>query len=184
VVTDFMVALSAALTNNPATSVTLAGLEREHELRVRLGAHAMHAVVPRPWLIPDGVVHLRLRDGDAPVTFYVEVVRSLPVGGRAAVYDTLARYIDALTRATMPSVWSHKRVAAVLIVAPTVERAERLRTLAERLDRCRDRFWFAPYLAPTAGGSITSAFCRETVLDDCWCDGDGALRSLLRPLHT
>lgn len=188
VVTDFLVALSARLSGNttatteePSRGVVLDSVEREHLLRHKLGAYAVHHEVTRPWLIPDGAFSLKLNGASTPTTFYIEVVRSLPVGGRRAFYDKLTRYITALRQGVLQRIWQHDQVAAVLIMTPNQVRATRLRAQAEGLPSCRSRFWFAPYLSADHNGQVGSAFTTQAMLDHIWTDGCGSARSIICP---
>ena len=182
VVTDCLTALEAALTDDePDTSPTLAKVTREHVLREMLGAYAVHTEVPRPWLIPDSAFSLMYPDLQAPVTFYIEVVRSLPARGRTAFFEKLTGYTNALKAGTLTRAWEHTQVAAVLVLAPSPEKAERLRSQAERLPAHQDRFWFASYLTENERGQTTTALSPGSILTPLWRDGTGEKRTLIHP---
>jgi hypothetical protein len=176
VVTDILVALECAARDTAGT-LTVTTM-REHTLRRVLGLAAAGTRVPRPWLLPDGACTLTLTGKPFCLTYYLEVVRSLPPGGRAAVKRKFEHYLRALAHGHLPRIFGHEHVGAVLIVAPTYERAEHLRRVAEELPKHRARFWFAPYLPPDPA-PYASAICPNTVLTPMWRDGLGNSHSLV-----
>lgn len=169
VVTDFMVALQAAIRNRADLWV----VETSHagNLWRKLGGRRL-PTIPGGRLVPDGAVTLQRVDRTRE-TYYLEVVRAGVRAGNATLWDKLLRYSEANHRGAFRELYGHDRVRAVLIATTSEERTEHLRALAKSLPHGRKLFAFASYESKDAEGRTVPRFTAASILDLSWRTVDG-----------
>lgn len=169
VVTDFLVSLEAATTNSFHSGVHEGALWE----RLRKGEAR-----PRLFVVPDGAFELDGSDGRR-VTFYLEVVRADPKGGRRTLMTKLNRYTELNRIGFFKETWGDEHLRAVIILTPTPARAESLRKLAgANLAHGRQLFWFGSYEAEDELGRTRSTLTPGAILTPRFLDLDGRLHSL------
>ena len=177
VVTDLLVALMAACRGR--SDVALVGIERETELRRRVGVFIQTAIHRERALVPDGAFNLSYGTSSPPMTFYVEIVRAGVRGGNALIAERLRLYAEAHHRGFFRRVYGHDRLRAVLFLTTSTARANRFRQFAAALPHARALFWFGTYQGTANDGRVTSTLATDTILSARWATADGASISFI-----
>jgi hypothetical protein len=177
VVSDFLVALTVA--GRAEASLGLRQVLPEAELWPPVVAYRRR----RPgstYIVPDGAFTLVGGDG-VERTFYLEVVRADPRGGRRRLQDKMERYVKLHHAGVFAEIFGHRHLRAVLFVTPSAARADNLLELARRLRHGRRLFWFGAYEEVGESGQHVSTLTPERLLARRWRSADEEQLSFIVP---
>jgi hypothetical protein len=173
-VTDFLVA--AAVASKRCPDVVGVSLQRETALRQAVAAWKLDSGTRGPYIISDGAISIARTQGPI-LTFHIELVRSAVAGSNHQLVKKLQKYVRLYRQGFFERVFGHRHLRAVLIATTSEERADRLRTLADRmLVDGRHFFWFGAF-----DDRAILGWTPENVLGPIWRRTDGKVMSILPP---